>query len=47
MTNDQLLKAGKFVLIAHGTTAEVAHAREILGIARGEFSVVKESEIVF
>ncbi len=26
------IKAGKFLLIAHGTTAEVARAREILGV---------------
>jgi len=26
------IKAGKFLLIAHGTTAEVAQAREILGV---------------
>jgi uncharacterized membrane protein len=30
------IKAGKFLLIAHGTTAEVARAREILGV--GEYA---------
>jgi len=28
------IKAGKFLLIAHGTTAEVAQAREILGVGK-------------
>ena len=26
------IKVGKYMLLAHGTTAEVAHAREILGV---------------
>jgi uncharacterized membrane protein len=32
------IKAGKFLLLAHGTAAEVARAREILGV--GEFATL-------
>jgi hypothetical protein len=31
------IKAGKFVLIAHGTASEVARARDLLGAEQGEF----------
>jgi uncharacterized membrane protein len=32
------IKTGKFLLIAHGTSTEVARAREILGVVEGEFA---------
>lgn len=40
------IKAGKFVLIAHGTADEVAHARELLGTDQGEFVEGRKKAVV-
>lgn len=41
------IKAGKFVLIAHGTTKEVSHARTLLGIESDEFVPGHKEALVF
>jgi hypothetical protein len=43
---EMAIKAGKFVIVAHGTVDEVAHAREIIGYTKPIESEVHQAETV-